>query len=131
MGQLEILAGPAALLTWPDILRNNQVIHFIDNDSAAANLVRGYSPKVDSSALVGEYWLTAAQLGVDIYIDRVESKSNLADGPSRFDLDIMHLYNAHRVQAKLPDPSVSLAFSLYGNGTASPLVQSQSDTLTA
>ena len=92
-GQLEILAGPTALSTWSHLLKGNQVIHFIDNDSAAANLVRGYSPKADSSALVGEYWLIAARPGIDIYIDRVESKSNVADCPSRFDLHAMQLYN--------------------------------------
>ena len=131
MGQLEILAGPAALTTWGASLRGQQVIHFVDNDSAAANLVRGYSPKVDSSALVGEYWLTAAKFGIDIYIDRVESKSNLADGPSRFDWSSLKLYNARHVQAELPSPEVSLAFSLYGLSAARPLVQSQSDPLTA
>ena len=45
--------------------------------------------------------------------------------PSYFDLHIMELYDARRVQAKLPAPDVSLAFSLHGSGTAFPLVQSQ------
>lgn len=44
MGQLELLAAPAALSTWAAELTAKQVIHFVDNDSAAANLVRGYSP---------------------------------------------------------------------------------------
>eukprot|EP00435_Cladocopium_sp_Y103_P020951 s4039_g5.t1 len=45
MGQLEILAAPIALNTWPNILRDRQVLLFIDNDAAAACLVRGYSPR--------------------------------------------------------------------------------------
>ena len=59
MGQLELLAAPVALATWHDQLKGKRLIHFVDNDSASACLVRGYSPLVDSCALVGEYWLTA------------------------------------------------------------------------
>ena len=84
MGQLEILAGPIALATWADHVGDRQVIHFVDNDAASACLVKGYSPKCDSCSLVGEYWLTAARHRTEPYIDRVESKSNLADDPSRF-----------------------------------------------
>ena len=84
MGQLEILAGPIALRTWARILFDTRCLHFVDNDSASASLVKGYSPRSDSCELVGIYWLQAAQIPVDIYIDRVESKSNLSDEPSRF-----------------------------------------------
>lgn len=83
MGQLEILAGPLAISTWSDLLYRRQVIHFVDNDSAASCLVKGYSQKTDSSALVGTYWLAVSDCQAEPYIDRVESKSNLADGPSR------------------------------------------------
>jgi len=85
MGQLELLAAPTALATWQKLLAGKRVIHFVDNDSASACLVKGYSPLVDSCALVGEYWLTACHHSIDPYIERVESKSNLADGPSRLD----------------------------------------------
>ena len=57
MGQLEIFVGPVALDTWSDHLAEQEVIHFVDNDSVVACLVKGYSPKVDSVALVGDYWL--------------------------------------------------------------------------
>ena len=87
MGQLELLAAPFAFSTWRDRIQNRSVILFIDNDSAAASLVRGYSPKVDSGAIVGEFWLLVAQLRARVYIDRVESKSNIADGPSRNQFD--------------------------------------------
>ena len=89
IGQLELLAGPLALYTWSPQLTKSQIIHFVDNESAAAGLVRGYSSKSDSSALIGEYWLTAAKHSLEIYIDRVESKSNISDGPSRLVFDDM------------------------------------------
>ena len=84
------LAGPLALATWPAVLHHTKLFHFIDNDSAAACLVKGYSPQVESSPLVGDYWLKAAAAGLDVYIDRVESKSNLADGPSRLNYQLVH-----------------------------------------
>ena len=89
MGQLELLAAPFALSTWKTRLQNRPVLLFIDNDSAASNLVKGYSPKMDSTAIVGEFWLLASTLRLQVYIDRVESKSNLADGPSRLEFDLL------------------------------------------
>ncbi len=88
MGQLEIFAGPVALDTWGPLLQDTQVIHFVDNDSATSCLVKGYSPKEDSCKLVGDYWLRAAARRMNVYIDRVESKSNIADGPSRWDFKL-------------------------------------------
>eukprot|EP00435_Cladocopium_sp_Y103_P013062 s2693_g3.t1 len=101
MGQLEVLAAPVAIQTWAPTLAGQQIIHFIDSDAAAASLVKGYSPKSDSTAMVGEYWSLAAQSAIDIYIDRVESKSNLADGPSRFELDLMDRLSALQVSQML------------------------------
>ena len=57
MGQLELLAAPLAFNTWSNRLQNRSIIHFCDNDSASASLIKGYSPKVDSSSLVGNFWL--------------------------------------------------------------------------
>ena len=129
MGQLELLACPAALRTWSHKLENTQLIHFVDNDSAAAGLVRGYSPRTDSSPLIGDYWLTAAAHGIDVYIDRVESKSNLSDGPSRFDLTDMITLKAVPVQCHSPATYVS-PFLLFGNSALHSRLCSLSDTTT-
>ena len=97
MGQLEILACPMALATWEKRIEHRRIILFVDNDAAAACLVRGYSPKTDSSALVGTFWLLASQCKSEIYIDRVESKSNIADGPSRLDFSVLEAMHATAV----------------------------------
>eukprot|EP00435_Cladocopium_sp_Y103_P034170 s309_g8.t1 len=89
MGQLELLAAPFALTTWRRRLTGRPIIMFIDNDGAASNLVKGYSNKLDSAAIVGHFWLEASQCRALIYIDRVESKSNLSDGPSRLDFSLL------------------------------------------
>ena len=97
MGQLELLAAPLALATWSSRLAGRRVLLFIDNDAAASTLVRGYSNKSDSTAITGQFWLLAAQIAVELYLDRVESKSNLADGPSRLELHYMHRLHAQFV----------------------------------
>lgn len=102
MGQLEIVAGPVALYTWANILRDTKCLHFVDNDSASASLVKGYSPRSDSCALVGIYWLQASVVPVDLYIDRVESKSNLSDGPSRFDCGLLERLGSKPVTPLIP-----------------------------
>ena len=89
MGQLELLAAPFAFSTWQDRLTNRSVLLYIDNDSAAASLVKGYSPKGDSAEIVGEFWILVASMRSHVYIDRVESKSNIADGPSRNDYSLL------------------------------------------
>ena len=103
MGQLEILAGPVALATWSARLCERRVIHFVDNDAASACLVRGYSPKSDSCSLVGEYWLAAARHRTEPYIDRVESKSNLADDPSRFNDHLLLSMGSTAAEPVIPD----------------------------
>ena len=89
MGQIEILAGPLALFTWPHLLHKAQFIHFVDNISAASNLIKGLSAIIDSAFLVSCYWVAMSQLEAEPYIDYVESKSNLADGPSRLDSSLL------------------------------------------
>ena len=89
MGQLELLAAPFAFATWEQRLKGRSVLLFIDNDSAVANLVKGYSQKEDSTAIVGSFWLMVSTMKCHVYIDRVESKSNPADGPSRNDFSFV------------------------------------------
>eukprot|EP00435_Cladocopium_sp_Y103_P060943 s2085_g22.t1 len=51
MGQLELLAAPFPLLTWRDRVTSRSILMFIDSDSSAASLVKGYSPKQDSAEI--------------------------------------------------------------------------------
>eukprot|EP00435_Cladocopium_sp_Y103_P071893 s30_g38.t1 len=96
MGQLELLACPLAICTWKHRLRSRQVLLFCDNDSAASNLVKGYSSKTDSSKIVGLFWLLCSDASTEVYLDRVESKSNLADGPSRLEFSLLQQLSAER-----------------------------------
>ena len=95
MGQLELLAAPFAFATWEHRLQKRPVLLWIDNDSAASSLVKGYSPQLDSAPIVGDFWLMISQLQSSVYIDRVESKSNLADGPSRNSFELLRILRAN------------------------------------
>ena len=45
--------------------------------------------------LVADYWLRAAALRASIYVDRVESDSNISDDPSRMNVEnVMKFHNA-------------------------------------
>eukprot|EP00435_Cladocopium_sp_Y103_P007550 s1582_g2.t1 len=119
MGQLELLACPVALSTWSQELTNTRLLHFIDNDSAAATLVKGYSQKSDSVEITDEYWQLAARHCIDAYIDRVESKSNVSDGPSRLDFSSLELLGA-----SCTEPSVDFLFHRWDRPHRSVVSQS-------
>ena len=71
---------------------------FVDNNPALCSLVKGYSPAVDASELIGQFWIDIASLGVGLFVDRVESGSNLADGPSRRDLALLEKLGSRQVE---------------------------------
>ena len=120
MGQLEALACPVALTVWKSLLHNHKLIHWIDNDAVAASIVRGYSPKQDSTWIISEYWSLAAEFGIDVYIDRVESKSNLSDGPSRFDVSSLVAMGAVQVPAIFQNFNSSSVYQLFRDECCAP-----------
>ena len=65
------------------VLAGRDVVHWIDNTSAKAALVHGYSGALDSSRLV--HALHAYNLGLRArpWFEYVRSKANPADEPSR------------------------------------------------
>jgi hypothetical protein len=89
IGQLELLAAMAAYSTFPDVLRGRQVIHFVDNTSSVASLVKGYSRAPDSVELVHCFAAQRLPLDVDTWVQWVPSKANIADLPSRGEFQML------------------------------------------
>ena len=91
------LEAVAVVVAW-DILKpllsKAPVIVFGDNDAATACLIKGYSPKAGLSRISGDFWLRVASCEAAVWIDRVESSSNPADGPSRDDSEFMRTLGA-------------------------------------
>ena len=55
IGQLELLYAVAVFTSLPRVLAGRRVIHFIDNTSAIAGLVKGYSRAIDSGRIVNAF----------------------------------------------------------------------------
>jgi len=83
--QAELLPAKLSLDLWAQRLAGRRVIIFIDNAAAEGSLVKGASTSEASAQIVGRFWETATRAMMDIWIARVPSKSNPADGPSRND----------------------------------------------
>ena len=85
IGQLEILAGLVPYLSVPTLLSGREVIHWIDNTSAKAALVHGYSGVPDSARLVHAFHAHNLVLQAQVWFEWVPSKANPSDEPSRVD----------------------------------------------
>ena len=64
--------------------------------------MKGSSDGPEINLCVGRMWLQLASLCCEIVFVRVESKANIADGPTRYDLTLLHALSALEGQAKLP-----------------------------
>ena len=90
VAQAEILPTIVARLLWRRQLSGDpgrRIVNFIDNDSARYGLLKGYSPTWSSAFLLGEFWRQEGKLQLCSRFERVPTKSNCADGPSRLRFD--------------------------------------------
>ena len=65
------------------MLAGRRVVLYVDDDAALSTLVKGTSTSLPSARLANELWQCAALLGLHLWVDRVPSRSNPADAPSR------------------------------------------------
>ena len=61
IGQLELLAAVAVYYSVPHLLRGEAVLHYVDNTSAVAALVKGCSQKPDSAHILHALWALVSQ----------------------------------------------------------------------
>ena len=85
IAQLELLPVLGALWQWPQCFRagGRRVLIFIDNDAARFSLIKGYSPARASRPIISATWREIARTQASPWFERVPSKGNPADGPSR------------------------------------------------
>lgn len=102
IGQLELLAAVAAYTTFPELLRGRRVIHWIDNTSALAALIKGYSSTPDSAGIVHAFHSFNSALQSDIWFEYVASKANIADLPSRGDFTLLRRLGSREYPCILP-----------------------------
>ena len=80
---LELMAAAGMLVTYGHLLRGEDVIFFIDNQSVCCALVKGCSRSWDIQLLSTCWQLLCLQLGWRVWIEWVPSESNPADIFSR------------------------------------------------
>jgi hypothetical protein len=85
INSLEILAVLGAILTYPHIFRNRDVIFFVDNMTTLKICVNGYDRHPDIAHLSNAIHLALAGLSSRVYFEWVPGKANPADFPSRAD----------------------------------------------
>ena len=87
----ELLIAVAALVSFcPEMLVGKHIDHYIDSQPALSCLLKGASSKPDLSNVAGRLWFECCHLMSAYRASYVQSKHNLADGPSRNDVALMY-----------------------------------------
>ena len=93
------------------VLQGSLVTVLVDNDGVTAAFVTGQPDCEEVHAMVAVFWLAAAQRQTYYVFHRVESKANLADGPTRPEADgcvFLHQIHATQLDPLLPGWLVNL-----------------------
>jgi hypothetical protein len=85
---VELFAPVVAVHLFEERLKDKKLLIFVDSEAVEGALVKGYSSRSDLSELTGKFWEQMARINCTVYIDRVSTDSNPADGPSRPGKDI-------------------------------------------
>ena len=78
-----------ALSTFSAELQGEKVVLYSDNKGAEATTAKGSARAFDHNALVHEIWSHALRHKIHLWIERVPSKFNISDSPSRFRYKIL------------------------------------------
>jgi hypothetical protein len=81
--QAELYPSVLAVEAWQDRLRGRRVLLFFDNDAARISLIKGTTTSRPSAVMVQCFWEVVAANNILIWVDRVPTICNPADGPSR------------------------------------------------
>ena len=87
---LELLAAACVYESIPDVLRDAEVIHFIDNSAALSNCIKGSAKRDDCARIVCSLHLAVAKARVVPWFAYVASDANVSDLPSRGYISEMH-----------------------------------------
>ena len=84
--EAETLAAVAAVLLWKQSLGNRRCIIFVDNEGTKFSMLKARSDNCIVDKFVEQFAIYESTSQVFTWIDRVASKSNIADKPSRGDI---------------------------------------------
>ena len=88
--QLELMAPVIFIIRFAKAIKGHALRLWIDNEGAKCALRTGYSRNPWGARIAAQFWLEVTRLNVAVSIERVASKDNVADGPSRDRYDLVH-----------------------------------------
>ena len=98
---LELLALALALSSFGPLLKDRRFFLWSDNTGAQHAAESGRAKSFDHSCLARCLWSKIATLNADVSVQRVPTKENIADLPSREDYHLLEILGAKRLPAKM------------------------------
>eukprot|EP00971_Amphidinium_carterae_P351614 6492191-Amphidinium_carterae.1 len=102
IGFLEFLAVAMALETFSLQIVGTALTVYVDNEGVRAAMHKGSGGTVEVNIAIGKMWMQIALQDVALWTARVESHSNIADGPTRHDLSELERLDATFCAPELP-----------------------------
>ena len=101
--QLEMVAAVAAYTTFGDLLTNRKAVHWIDNQGALAGLIKGYGRDSDCAKLLHAQVAISLITKTCIWYAYIASEANIADLPSRGDLEYLTTLGSEERALVIPE----------------------------
>ena len=89
IGTAMIGRGLCAYISFPDVLQNRIVHHFVDNTAAFVGSIKAFSSKLDCARVIDALVSRILQLSRRPWFGSVYSGDNLSDLPSRGSLELL------------------------------------------
>jgi hypothetical protein len=103
--EVELLPVLVAVTIWKEVLQSCQIVFYIDNEAAKAGLIRGAGATPLANAIIGDFCIAEAELQLKTWFNRVPTHSNLSDGPSRQNFELVNALGCARFE--IPWPVIS------------------------
>ena len=113
IGVLEMLAVWLLVQTFGHELAGAKLSLFVDNQGCLYSIIRASSRSPENNRMVAQLWLWLSRHHCDGRFFYVESKANIADGPTREYLELLQFFSAVECAPKLPAWALNMfVFSL-------------------
>ena len=103
IGVLEMTAVFLLLEVFGNELSGHLLSLWVDNQGCLYSLIKASSKAPECNKMAAHFWLYISRREINARLFYVESKANIADGPTRDDLDLLRFFQAVPVEARLPE----------------------------
>ena len=103
IGVQEMLAIVLGLNTFESWMQHSRLTNYIDNDGVLLGVLKASSRAPEVTVMIARLWLLMADWDTTYVAGRVESKANVADGPTRDRWELLEHLKAVYHEPQLPD----------------------------